>query len=70
MNPETLEMLRAAEEAVRRLVEQCRKNGPLYRVAPKEVAHISRTGKWHLNAIAALRRAVASSGAASEQPAS
>jgi hypothetical protein len=60
MNHETLELLRAAEEAVSRLVEQCRKNGPLYPLAPKEVAHISRTGKWHPNALAALRRAVAS----------
>jgi hypothetical protein len=70
MNPETLEMLRAAQEAVSRLVEECRKNGPLYPLAPKAVAHISRTGKWHTNAIAALHKALASSCTESEVQAS
>lgn len=57
MNPETQEMLRAAEEAVARLVEQSCKNGPLYPHSPKAVAQVSRTGKWLLNAVAALRNA-------------
>lgn len=66
MNPETQEMLRAAEEAVSLLVERCVKTGPLYHRNPKAVAQVSRTGKWLLNAVAALRHAVP---AASEQQA-
>jgi hypothetical protein len=58
VDPSTLNALRAAEEAVGRLVEHCRKAGTLYRRSPRAVAHISRTGKWHLNAIAALRKAL------------
>jgi hypothetical protein len=56
MDPTTLEALRAAEEAVCRLVEVCRRGGQLYARDPRKVAHVSRTGKWHLNAIAALCR--------------
>jgi hypothetical protein len=56
VNESTMDMLRAAEEAVRRLIEECRKNGSFYARSPKTVAHISRTGKWHLNAIASLRQ--------------
>jgi hypothetical protein len=48
--------LRAAEEAVSRLVEECRKDGPLYAKGPRAVAQVSRTGKWLLNAVTALRR--------------
>jgi hypothetical protein len=44
---------------VARLIEECRKNGALYSRNPKAVAQISRTGKWHLNAIAMLREALA-----------
>lgn len=55
MDPETQEMLRAAEDAVSGLVEHCGKNGPLYHNSPKMVAQVSRTGKWLINAVAALR---------------
>ena len=47
----------AAEEAVRRLLECSRKGGPLYQSNPRVVAHVSRTGKWHLNAITSFRKA-------------
>ena len=56
MDSSTLNTMRAAEQAVTRLVEQCRKPGPLYRRCPRAVAQVSRTGKWLLNALAALRR--------------
>jgi hypothetical protein len=52
----TQNMLRAAEEAVARLVEECHKGGALYSRNPRIVAQVSRTGKWHLSAIAALRK--------------
>jgi hypothetical protein len=51
-------MLRAAEETVGRLVEACSKDGTLYLRDPRAVAQVSRTGKWHLNAIAALRKSL------------
>ena len=56
MDPMTLEALRAAEEAVRRLVEECAKQKALYARGPRAVAQVSRTGKWLLNAIVALHR--------------
>lgn len=56
MNRQTEETLRAAEEAVTRLVEQCSKDGPLYKRSPRKVAQVSRTGKWLINAVAALRQ--------------
>ena len=56
MDPQTQETLRAAEEAVTRLVEQCRKDGPLYQRSPRAVAQVSRNSKWLLHAIASLRR--------------
>jgi hypothetical protein len=52
----TWSALRAAEAAATRLVEACRKGGPLYARSPKAVAQVSRTGKWLLNALAALHR--------------
>jgi hypothetical protein len=58
VDPVTQNALSAAEEAVRWLVEQCRRNGRLYQRAPRAVAQVSRTGKWHLNAISVLRRAL------------
>ncbi len=58
MDPRTLDTLRAAETAVTRLVQDCAKSSPLYAENPKAVAQVSRTGKWLLNAIAALRQAV------------
>jgi hypothetical protein len=56
MEQETLKKFDAAEESVTQLVEECRKAAPLYRRSPRTVAQVSRTGKWLLNAIAALRR--------------
>jgi hypothetical protein len=56
MEPQTLKKIDAAEEAVTQLVEECRKPGPLYKESPRAVAQMSRTGKWLLNAITALRR--------------
>ena len=56
MEPKILEAIRAAEEAVRRLVEECAKQKALYAHGPRAVAQVSRTGKWLLNAITALRR--------------
>jgi hypothetical protein len=55
VNPETLELLRAAEDSVTRLLERCSKTGPLYPRSPRAVAQVSRTGKWLLNAVTALR---------------
>ncbi len=60
MDSEMLATVQAAEEAVRRLVESCRKHGPLYREHPQAVAQINRTAKWLLNALARLRRATPS----------
>jgi hypothetical protein len=56
VDPVTQNALGAAEEAVRWLLEQCRRGGRLYPRSPRVVAQVTRTGKWHLNAIAALRR--------------
>jgi len=64
----TLEALRAAEEAVRRLVEECAKQRPLYARHPRAVAQVSRTGKWFLNTLTALHREVDSAAAAEAQP--
>jgi hypothetical protein len=54
----TLELLQAADWAVRRMVEACRKGCTLYARDPKAAAQVSRTGKWHLNAITALRQSL------------
>ena len=59
MDPQLENTLRAAEEAVSRLVEACGKPGPVYARNPRVVAQVSRTGKWLLNAIAALWKALA-----------
>ena len=59
MKPRTLKKLAAAERAVNCLVQECGKQGSLYRHDPKAVAQVSRTGKWLLNAITALRSALA-----------
>lgn len=55
MNQLVPDLLRTAEEAVRRLVEECRRGGRLYQRGPRAVAQVSRTGRWHLNGIAHLR---------------
>jgi hypothetical protein len=54
MNRQSYQVIAAAEDEVKRLVEECCKNGPLYVQNPKIVAHVSRTGKWLLNAIGKL----------------
>ena len=46
MSPGTQNALDRAGEAVRQLVEECRKGGPLYARGPRAVAQVSRTGKW------------------------
>jgi hypothetical protein len=56
MNLQALNALRAAEDTVRHLVQECRKSGPMYCQCPRAVAQVSRTGKWLLNAITVLRR--------------
>jgi hypothetical protein len=58
MNRQTLRTIRTTEELVTQLVDECAKSGPLYRQNPKLVAQVSRTGKWLLNAIAALQREI------------
>jgi hypothetical protein len=58
VNLRTQSALRAARKAATRLVAVCRKGGPLYARSPRAVAQVSRTGKWFLNAIAALGRAL------------
>lgn len=52
------EAIQAAEKAVGQLVEECRKASSLHQQNPKAVAQVSRTGKWLLNAIASLRKAL------------
>jgi len=56
MNPETLESINAARTTVTQLLSACRKLGPLYAQNPRLVAQANRTGKWFLNALAALER--------------
>jgi hypothetical protein len=56
MDPQLEELLRAAEKAVAPLIEACQKSSPLYQRGPKTVAQVSRTGKWLLNAVGALRQ--------------
>ena len=51
----TLKTLATAEKTVTGLIERCRKDGPLYARNPKIVAQVSRTGKWLLNALEALK---------------
>ena len=60
MSQTTSEIARAAHKAVDRLVAECRKGGPLYQLRPKQVAQVSRTAKWLLNALAALDRELSS----------
>jgi hypothetical protein len=59
VDPSLSNTIRTAGESVTRLVEVCRKNGPLYTQDRKATAQVSRTGKWLLNAIAALNTALA-----------
>lgn len=54
MSMSTPKIVRAAQQAVERLVTKCYKGSPLYVQNPKAVAQVSRTSKWLLNAIAKL----------------
>lgn len=56
MTKKTQSAVRAAEQAVTRLIGECRKGGPLYVQNPQAAAQVSRTSKWLLNALARLRR--------------
>ena len=58
MNRRAYHVIASAEDKVKRLVEECRKDGTLYVQHPKIVAHVSRTGKWLLNAIANLHEQI------------
>jgi hypothetical protein len=55
MRQKSIGVITQAEGTVKQLVDECRKHGPLYVQNPQIVAHVSRTGKWLLNAIAKLR---------------
>jgi hypothetical protein len=48
--------VKQAQAAVTRLVEECRKGGPLYVQNPPAVAQVSRTAKWLLNALERLNQ--------------
>lgn len=54
MSPKTSKVIAATQKNVNRLIDECRKDGPLYEQNPKIVAHVSRTSKWLLNAIGKL----------------
>jgi hypothetical protein len=56
MKPRIRSTIRSAKQSVLRLVEECRKDGPIYPKHPKAVAQVSRTGKWLLNAITTLEQ--------------
>ena len=56
MNRRILTTIGATRKAVTRLIDRCRKGSPLYSRSPRAAAHVSRTAKWLLNAIAALHR--------------
>jgi hypothetical protein len=51
----TLKSLGTAEKTITGLIERCQKGSPLYARNPKIVAQVSRTCKWLLNALAALK---------------
>jgi hypothetical protein len=57
MNGKIRQAIASTEKCVKRLIEKCRKDGPLYEQNPQIVAHVSRTSKWLLNAISKLSRA-------------
>jgi hypothetical protein len=56
MTLETQATVDTAAQAVHQLIGACRKGGPLHTQSPRAVAHVSRTGKWLLNAIQRLQR--------------
>jgi hypothetical protein len=70
MDPQTLHTIETVEEAVRELLNVCRKKRPLYCRSPKQAAQINRTGRWLLNAIAGLRTSLEPSKSDTSQQAS
>lgn len=70
MGTRTLNVPRRAEEAVTKLVEECRKGGPLYPKNPKAAAQVSRTSKWLLYAITALHKELTTPSTDTDTPAS
>jgi hypothetical protein len=58
MNEDHHNAVRAAEEAVARLLQACRKGGPLYVEDPPVVAQVNRTSRWLLSALTRLKRAL------------
>jgi hypothetical protein len=55
MNRKTQKLVRSVETVIGRLIEACQKDGRLYDTHPQVVAHVSRTSKWLLNALAKLQ---------------
>lgn len=68
MNARTRSVIRAAERATTRLVETCRKGGPLHARSPRAVAQVNRTAKWLLHALSDLNRELNSSANGAAQP--
>jgi hypothetical protein len=54
MDQQTQELVGAGEQAVARLVERWRQDGPLCQHSPRTVAQVGPTGKWLLHAVARL----------------
>jgi hypothetical protein len=67
MTPGLQRTIRSATQSVLRLVEQCRKEGPMYTACPRATAQVSRTGKALLNAITVLKQTL-DAPATSESP--
>jgi hypothetical protein len=61
MNARLLKTVAAAQKAVNRVLDTCRKDGQVYRRNPKVAAQVNRTSKWLLNALNDLQYAVESS---------
>jgi hypothetical protein len=60
----------SAEEAVNRLLKECRQGGPLYFRHPRVVAQVSRNARWLLNALGASSRASSEANADEVDPTS
>jgi hypothetical protein len=56
MNATTRRAVERAQKAIDQLIQNCQKDGRLYEQAPRAVAHVNRTSKWFLNAVADLQR--------------
>jgi hypothetical protein len=60
-------VIRVAERVATRLVEKCRKGGPLYARNPRAVAQASRTARLLLHALSALNRVLPASASGAVQ---